>query len=151
MTIAHPGGGDRWACVDQTPHRVEVVVPVRTLLVLPAFGALVVLAVLSLGTLVSILIAAVLALGLDPVVAGLVRRGWKRGRAALAVFAALFASVSAIALVTAGPLWDQIVDFVHELPAYWDDISSSAAFQDIVNTAGVSGRVGRRARGDRLP
>ena len=57
---------------------------VRTLLSLLAFAALVALAVLSLGTLISIFVAAVLALGLDPPVAALVRRGWKRGRAALA-------------------------------------------------------------------
>ena len=41
---------------------------------------LVVLAILSLGTLISIFLAAVLAFGLDPIVASLVKRGWKRGR-----------------------------------------------------------------------
>ena len=40
--------------------------------------------------------AAVLGAGLDPVVGALVRRGWRRGRAALAVFAGLFASVFAL-------------------------------------------------------
>ena len=55
---------------------------------------------------------AVLALGLDPVVGALVKRGWKRGKAALAVFAALFAVVFVIVLVTAGPLWDEIKEFV---------------------------------------
>ena len=67
--------------------RVEIVVSGRTLLQLLAFGLLVVLAALSIDTLLSILIAAVLALGLDPIVAGLVRRGWSRGLAAFAVFA----------------------------------------------------------------
>src|SRR3954453_17790423 len=119
------------------PQRVEIVIGARTLLVLLGFGVLVALAILSLGTLLSIFLAAVLALGLDPVVAALVRRGWKRGRAALAVFAGLFAAVFAIVLVTAGPLWDQIVEFVHALPGYWDDLTNSAAFQDITSTAGV--------------
>ena len=41
---------------------------------------LVALAMLSLGTLISIFLAAVLALGLDPPVSALVRRGWGRGR-----------------------------------------------------------------------
>ena len=91
--------------------------PVRTLTVLACFGLLVVLAIVSLGTLLSIFLAAVLALGLDPVVGALVRRGWGRGRAALVVFAALFASVFVLVLVTAGPVWDQIVEFVHSLPA----------------------------------
>ena len=96
----------------EPPQRVEIVVTTRTLLVLLAFGLLVALAVVSLGTLLSIFVAAVIALGLDPLVGALVRRGWGRGRAALAVFAALFASVFTLVLVTAGPLWDQIVEFI---------------------------------------
>ena len=68
-------------------QRVEVVVSGRTLLVLLGVGLLVALAIVSLGTLLSIFLAAVLALGLDPVVGALVRRGWKRGRASLVVFA----------------------------------------------------------------
>jgi predicted PurR-regulated permease PerM len=128
--------------MDRPPaQRVEVVVPARTLLVLLAVGAIVALVLLSLGTLLSVFVAAVLALGLDPVVGALVRRGWGRGRAALAVFAGLFASVFAIVLVTAGPLWDQIVEFVHALPAYWDDLTNSAAFQDIVSTGGTDDAV----------
>jgi predicted PurR-regulated permease PerM len=127
--------------MDRSPQRVEIVVPVRTLLVLLGFGVLVVLAALSLGTLLSIFVAAVIALGLDPPVGALVRRGWGRGRAALAVFAGLFAAVVAIVLVTAGPLWSEIVDFVHELPAYWDELTNSAVFQDIVSTAGADDKI----------
>jgi predicted PurR-regulated permease PerM len=119
------------------PRRVEVVVSVRTLLVLLAFGALVVLAVLSLGTLLSIFVAAVVALGLDPPVGALVRRGWGRGRAALAVFAALFVAVFVLVLVTAGPLWDEIVEFVQALPGYWEELTQTAVFEDLVATAGA--------------
>jgi predicted PurR-regulated permease PerM len=119
----------------QPPQRVEVIVSVRTLLVLLAFGLLVVLAVLSLGTLLSIFLAAVLAMGLDPPVTALVRRGWRRGVAALATFAALFVAVVVIVIVTAGPVWDQIVEFVDDLPALWDDLTNTAVFQDIVSTA----------------
>jgi predicted PurR-regulated permease PerM len=122
---------------DPGVQRVDVNVPVRTLMVIAAFAAVVVLAVLSLGTLLSILIAAVLALGLDPVVGSLQRRGWRRGRAALAVFAALFAAVVAIVIVTAGPLWDEITDFVNHLPEYWDQLTNTAGFQTLVSTAGV--------------
>ena len=118
--------------MDGSPQRVEVFVSARTLAVLAAFGALVVLAIVSLGTLLSIFVAGVIALGLDPVVGALVRRGWKRGRAALAVFAALFVAVFAIVIVTAGPLWDEITEFVNELPEFWDELTSSAVFQDIV-------------------
>jgi predicted PurR-regulated permease PerM len=123
--------------VDPPPQRVEVIFPVRTLLVLLAFGSLVVLAVFSLGTLLSIFVAAVLALGLDPVVAALERRGWGRGRASLAVFAALFVAAAAIVGFTAAPLWEEIVDFVNALPGYWDDLTQTEGFQNLVSTAGA--------------
>ena len=78
--------------MDPSPQRVEIVIPVRTMVVVLAFALLVALAVLSIGTLLSIFVAAVLALGLDPIVGrDWSARGWKRGRAALVVFAALFA------------------------------------------------------------
>src|SRR3954452_15816048 len=116
------------------PQRVEVIVPVRTLLVLLGFGVLVALAIVSLGTLLSIFVAAVLALGLDPVVGALVRRGWKRGRAALVVFAGLFLGVILIVLVTAAPLWDQILDFVNKLPQYWEEITQTDAFKHFISS-----------------
>jgi predicted PurR-regulated permease PerM len=116
-------------------------VPVRTLLTLLAFGLLVGLAILSIDTLLSILVAAVLALGLDPVVGSMVRRGWKRGRAAVAVFGALFAAVVAIVVVTAGPVWDEIQDFVRSLPALWDEITNLPAFKDASSSSGVKDQV----------
>jgi len=126
---------------DRPPQRVEILIPVRTMVVVLAFAGLVALAVLSIGTLLSILVAAVLALGLDPPVGALVRRGWNRGRASVAMFAALFAAVVAIVLVTAGPLWDQITEFVHDLPKYWDEIQQMDWFQTLTQTAGVDDKV----------
>ena len=119
------------------PQRIELMIPVRTLVVVFAFALLVALAIFSFGTLLSILLAAVLAFGLDPPVGALVRRGWGRGRAAVMLFAALFASVVALVLVTAGPVWDQIVEFLRALPAYWDEISSKPGVQDVLSTAGA--------------
>jgi predicted PurR-regulated permease PerM len=123
------------------PQRVEIVVGVRTLFTLAVFGALVALAILSLGTLLSIFLAAVLALGLDPVVGALVRRGWGRGRAALAVFAALFVIVFVLVLITAGPVWNEIVDFVHAVPGYWDELQQKDWFQSITSTAGADDKI----------
>ena len=133
--------GARYRPARMDRPQVEIVVPVRTLLVLFAFGALVALAILSIGTLLSIFLAAVIALGLDPPVGALVRRGWNRGRAAVAVFAALFAFVFLLILVTAGPLWDQIVDFVNELPEFWDELTQTAVFQDIIATGDADAKV----------
>ncbi|HEY1277986.1 MAG TPA: AI-2E family transporter [Thermoleophilaceae bacterium] len=115
-------------------QRIELVIPPRTLATLVVFGALVALAILSLGTLLSIFVAAVLALGLDPVVGALVRRGWGRGRAAVAVFAGLFVAVFLIVVITVGPLWDQVKDFLDHVPQYWDDLTNSDAFQTFVSS-----------------
>src|SRR5262245_54195494 len=104
------------------PQRVEIVIGARTLLVLLGVAALVALAILSLGTLLSIFLAAVLALGLDPVVGGMVARGWKRGPASLAVFAGLFVAVFLLIVAVAAPVWRELVDFVHALPGYWEDL-----------------------------
>ena len=127
--------------MDRSPQRVEIVIPVRTLLVLLGFSLLVVLAVLSLGTLLSIFVAAVIALGLDPVVTSLVRRGWQRGKAAVVVFGGIFAAVSAIVLGTAAPLWDEIVEFVNQLPAFWDDLTNSAVFEQFISTADADDKI----------
>lgn len=116
------------------PRPVDLLLPARTLLKLAVFGAFVALVIVALDVLLSIFVAVVLALGLDPVVGGLVKRGWPRGRAALAVFAALFVAVALIVLVTVGPLWDQVREFVAEIPAYWEQLSSSDAFEAFVSS-----------------
>jgi predicted PurR-regulated permease PerM len=128
------------------PQRVEIVVTVRTLLMLLVVGGLVALAILSLGTLLSIFLAAIIALGLDPIVAAMVKRGWGRGRAALTVFAALFAAVFALVLITAGPVWREIVDFVHQLPQLWEEIQQTDWFKRIVDTAGADESVKQALR-----
>jgi predicted PurR-regulated permease PerM len=119
------------------PQRVEVVVSARTLLGLLGFALVVVLAILSLGSLISIFLAGVLALGLDPVVAALVRRGWPRGRASLVVFALLYAAIVALVLLALGPVWDQIKEFLRSLPEYWDELQQTDWFKNLTSTAGA--------------
>ena len=121
--------------------RAEIIVPVRTMLVVLAFATLVVLVIFSLGTLLSILIAAVLALGLDPLVAKLVARGWPRGRAALVVFAALFVAVFALILLAVGPVWDQVQEFLRAVPGYWDELTQKDAFQTFISTADADDKI----------
>ncbi len=123
------------------PKPVEIRIPARTLLSVVAVAGLIALALVSLGTLISILLAAVLAFGLDPVVAALVRRGWNRGRASLFTFAALFLSVFLLILLTAGPVWEQITEFVQSLPAMWAELTSKPGFQDILSTFGADDHV----------
>jgi predicted PurR-regulated permease PerM len=38
-------------------------------------------------------------------------------------------------------VWDQIVEFVHQLPAYWDELTSKPAFQDLISTGGADDTV----------
>jgi predicted PurR-regulated permease PerM len=123
------------------PQRVEIVIGARTVLVLLGVGALVALAILSLGTLLSIFLAAVLALGLDPVVGGLVARGWGRGRASLAVFAGLFVSVFLLIVAVAAPVWRELVEFVHALPGYWEELQQEDWFKKLVDSAGADQKV----------
>src|SRR3954447_6417316 len=113
----------------------------RMLLTLLAVGFVVALAILSLGTLLSIFLAAVVAFGLDPVVRRLVEQGWKRGVASLTVFAGLFASVFALVIVTAGPVWDQIVEFFQSLPAMWEELQAKDWFKQITGAANFDDKV----------
>jgi predicted PurR-regulated permease PerM len=117
-------------------NRVEIGLSGHTLACLLAAGALVALVVLSLGTLVSILVAGVVALGLDPVVGHLVRRGWRRTTAAIAVFGGLFVAVAGIVVVAAGPVWHEITRFVAEAPRYWDELTHTPAFERLAGGAG---------------
>lgn len=116
------------------PPRVEVTVPLRTLLLIVAVAAFVGLAIAALDTLLSIFVAGVLALGLDPVVSALTRRGWRRGLAAVTVFVGLFVGVFLIVVLAVGPLWDQVRAFIAEIPQYWEDLTNSDAFQTFVNS-----------------
>lgn len=118
----------------EPPARVEVNIGLRTMLLAVLVGGAVALALLSLGSLLSIFVAAVLALGLDPIVSRLVERGWPRGRAALVVFAGLFVAVFLIVVVTVGPLWDQVKDFVNMLPEYWDELTKTDAFETLTSS-----------------
>src|SRR3954451_16319358 len=122
--LAQDAAGNRMSPVERPPpQRVAIVIPVSTLALVLGFALVVFLAVVSFGTLLSIFLAAVLAFGLDPPAAALVRRGWGRGRAALVLFAALFVSVVALVILAAGPVWDQIVEFIAKLPQYWQEIT----------------------------
>ncbi|MBJ7471953.1 MAG: AI-2E family transporter [Solirubrobacteraceae bacterium] len=136
-SAAEPAADAAASVPQPRPAPVALIIPVRTMLALALFAGLVALALLSLGTLVSILLATVLALGLDPPVAGLVRRGWSRGAASLTAFFGVFAAVIVLVLATAGPLWSQIVDFVESLPAFWEEFSSKPGVQEVLSTAGA--------------
>jgi predicted PurR-regulated permease PerM len=46
----------------------------------------------------------------------------------------LFVVAFLIVVITVGPLWNQVVDFVHQIPQYWEDISNSDLFQQFISS-----------------
>jgi predicted PurR-regulated permease PerM len=75
---------------------------------------------------VVVFIAVVLTLALDPLVARLVRRGWARGRAVMAVVLSVFALLAGLIAIIAPPLVEQGTNLADNLPEYVDD------FQDVI-------------------
>jgi predicted PurR-regulated permease PerM len=76
---------------------------------------------------VVVFIAIVLTLALDPLVTRLVRRGWSRGRAVLAVMLSLVVVLGALVAVIAPPLVHQGANLAENLPEYVED------FQGIID------------------
>ncbi len=113
--------------------RVEIVVPIRTLIVIAALVTVALLLVAARGLLFSIVVATVLSLGLDPAVGALVARGWSRPRAALFVFASLLAGVTLVVLVTINPLWSEIRAFADHLPGYWNRLAANPTLKPLLS------------------
>jgi predicted PurR-regulated permease PerM len=89
------------------------------------------LAYLVRDALLSIALSAVMILGLDPPVSALERRGWGRGKAALAVFGFIALVLSVIVIWAAKPIWREITAFVDDLPAHIDKAQHSGVLEDV--------------------
>ena len=131
VTPAEPVAGDAAAPPPSPPRKVEVVVSVPT--VVKALGIFfgVLLVYLAKDALLSIALSAVFVLGLDPPVAALERRGWGRGKAALAVMGALVGIVFVIVVWAIGPLWGAVEDFVNNLPGWVQEAKTSGILADV--------------------
>ena len=88
--------------------RIEVVFSMRTVVLGLAILLGIVLVVVVKDALLSIALAGVMVLGLDPPVSALERRGWSRGLAALAVLAAITLVVFVIVVWAVKPIWDDV-------------------------------------------
>jgi predicted PurR-regulated permease PerM len=112
-------------------RRIEIVVSVPT--VAKALGIFfgILLVYLAKDALLSIALAVVFVLGLDPPVAALERRGWGRGKAAMAVLGALLVAVFVIVVWAVRPLWDAFGEFVDKLPAWAQEAKTSGILSDI--------------------
>jgi predicted PurR-regulated permease PerM len=79
-------------------------------------------------------VAAVLSLGLDPLVGALEAPGWRRGRAAVCVFMSLLAAIALIVTVTINPLWSEIHAFANHLPGYWNQPVSNPTLKPLLSS-----------------
>jgi predicted PurR-regulated permease PerM len=109
----------------------EIVVSVPTVVKAVGIFFALLLAYLVRDALLSIALSAVLILGLDPPVSALERRGWGRGKAALAVFGVIALVLSVIVIWAAKPIWREITAFVDDLPAYVDKAQHSGVLADV--------------------
>ena len=111
--------------------KVEVVVSTRTVIKALAIFFGVILVYIARDALLSIVLAAVFVLGLDPPVAALERRGWGRGKAATLVFGLITLAVFVIVVWAAAPVWQSIEKFVGNLPGYVDEARNSDVLSGI--------------------
>jgi predicted PurR-regulated permease PerM len=102
--------------------RVEVVVSGATVLKAAMVAVAVYAVVVAHEVLLTIGLAVVFALGLDPLVVRLTRRGMGRGAASLLVFAALFVIAAALVIWVATPIWNETRQLVDDVPGYLDDL-----------------------------
>ena len=113
------------------PPKTEVVVSMAT--VVKALGVFfgVIVVFLARDALLSIALAIVMILGLDPGVSALERRGWGRGKAAMCVLGAVVLMVFVIVVWAVRPLWEGFAGFVDKLPGYVEEARTSPGLEDI--------------------
>ncbi len=117
--------------------KVEVVVSTPTVIKALAIFFGVILVFIARDALMSIVLACVFVLGLDPPVAALERRGWGRGKAATLVFGLITLAVFVIVVWAATPVWHAIENFVNNLPGYVDEARNSDLLSGIDKNSDV--------------
>ncbi len=83
------------------------------------------------GPLMLIVVAAILAVGLDPVVERLQKRGMQRGWAIAAVFVSFALMVVAFAAIIMPPLISQIITLAEDFPSLVADLRNNATIADL--------------------
>ncbi len=122
------------------------------------FGGLGLLAALLVGLVVReaasvltlVLIAAFLAVSLEPVVALLTRRGLPRGRAVLVVSVVVFGALLVIALVLGTALGDQIARLVDNAPHLLDDLRRNRTVRTLDSHFHLLPKLEQKLRSDDL-
>jgi predicted PurR-regulated permease PerM len=118
-------------------RRVEIVFSAQTVVKALLLAVFVFLCVVAVDTLLAILLALVVALGLDPPVSALARRGLSRGTSALLVLSGLFVALAGIVIWAVSPVWEEIRKLVGDLPSYIQDLEDSPGFKELANNTDV--------------
>ena len=90
--------------------------------------------IVAADVVVMIGLALVFALGLNPAVERLTKRGLGRGKAALLVFFVLFAVASIIIIWAATPIWEETKQLVDNGPAYIADLSNEPGVEELAQS-----------------
>ena len=103
--------------------------------------------VLQLGEIITyVLVAVFLALGLEPLVSQLMRRGLRRGSAVLVVMVALLAVVAALGWIIIPTFIDQVVLLVNKTPTYLSDVQHNRLVERLDTRFDIASRLQERAR-----
>lgn len=121
--------------------KVEVVVSASTVVKALMIVVGILLTVIAKDAVLSILLALIFVLGLDPPVTALERRGWGRGKAAVAVFSVIVIGAAIIVIWAIAPLWSDIRDFAAHLPGYIDEVQKSPGFKQIEQHTAALGKI----------
>ena len=117
---------------EATPaRRTEIVVSAATVVKALAIFFGIILVFIAAEALLSIALALVMVLGLDPPVAALERRGWGRGKAALVVFGAVVLTVFILVVWAVKPLWANIADFIGKLPSMVQEANENTPIKQL--------------------
>ena len=133
--------------------RVEIVVSAATVLKAAVIALGVYLAIVANEVLLTIGLAFVFALGLDPLVGWFTRRGVGRGKASLLVFGLLFLIGAAIVTWAAVPLWNEVRNLSDDLPGYVNDLKDEPLFRELDQNTDVTSKAEDLAKsiGDKIP
>ncbi len=126
------------AAAQREPARVVVPRWIQLVLLPLALLALWALAKAAGKVLVIFIVAALIALILNPAVAYLQRPRVPRGLAVLAVYVAFFLMLSGVGVLLANPISNQVRTFTHNLPRIADEANSTlASFQRSMEHLGI--------------
>jgi predicted PurR-regulated permease PerM len=120
------------------PKRIEIVASGATVFKAAIIALGVYLAIVASEVLLTMGLAFVFALGLDPVVGWFTRRGVGRGKASLLVFGLLALIGTVLVIWAAVPLWNEVRQLAGDLPSYVNDLEDEPLFQELEQNTDVT-------------